>query len=103
MKKRLLLGVLAMVFISGIAFADPVFDDSVQTDEPVAAVVDQQLFKRSGQGSGSYSKLFGGNEGSMMKVNMACGLPPLPPLGCQVGACVCNQYGQNCQWTFVCR
>lgn len=36
------------------------------------------------------------------KANMACGLPPLPPLGCKVGACVCDQNGQNCQWTFIC-
>src|SRR3989442_690422 len=35
--------------------------------------------------------------------SLACGLAPLPPLGCTVGACVCDQYGQNCHWTFVCR
>lgn len=35
--------------------------------------------------------------------NLSCGLPPLPPLGCKVGPCVCDQYGQNCQWTFICR
>lgn len=34
--------------------------------------------------------------------NMACGLPPLPPLGCKVGPCVCDKNGQNCQYTFVC-
>lgn len=34
--------------------------------------------------------------------SMRCGLPPLPPLGCRVGACVCDQTGSNCQWTFVC-
>lgn len=34
--------------------------------------------------------------------SMSCGLPPLPPLGCRVGSCVCNQFGQNCQWQFVC-
>lgn len=102
MKKRLLAGIFAVALMSGIAFANPVFDDSVQKDEPVAAAIHQQLLNHSGQGNGTYSKLFGGNEGSMMKVNMACGLPPLPPLGCKVGACVCNQYGQNCQWTFVC-
>lgn len=36
------------------------------------------------------------------KINISCGLPPLPPLGCQVGACVCDQYGENCHWTFIC-
>jgi len=103
MKKRLLLGIFAMSLISGIAFANPVFDDSVQPDEPVASAIHHQLLKRSGQGNETYSKLFGNNEGSLIKVNLYCGLPPLPPLGCQVGACVCNQNGQNCQWTFVCR
>lgn len=34
--------------------------------------------------------------------NMSCGLPPLPPLGCKVGPCVCDKNGNNCQWTFVC-
>lgn len=34
--------------------------------------------------------------------SMACGIPPIPPLGCKVGACQCDQYGQNCAWTFVC-
>ncbi len=37
------------------------------------------------------------------QASLACGLAPLPPLGCRVGACVCDQYGRNCQWTFVCR
>lgn len=34
--------------------------------------------------------------------NLACGLPPLPPLGCQVGPCVCDEHGRNCRWTFIC-
>jgi hypothetical protein len=33
---------------------------------------------------------------------MSCGLPPLPPLNCDVGDCVCDQNGNNCQWQFVC-
>ena len=35
--------------------------------------------------------------------SLACGIPPIPPVGCRVGACVCDQYGQNCQWTCICR
>lgn len=31
-----------------------------------------------------------------------CGIPPLPPIGCKLGPCVCDQNGQNCQWTFIC-
>lgn len=35
--------------------------------------------------------------------NLSCGIPPIPPIGCKVGPCVCDQNGQNCQWTFICR
>ncbi len=31
-----------------------------------------------------------------------CGFAPFPPPGCRVGPCVCDQTGQNCQWTFIC-
>lgn len=34
--------------------------------------------------------------------NLNCGIPPIPPVGCKVGPCVCDQNGQNCHWTFVC-
>ncbi len=37
------------------------------------------------------------------KANMACGIPPIPPIGCTVGPCVCDQNGNNCQWTMICR
>jgi len=31
-----------------------------------------------------------------------CGIAPIPPIGCRVGACVCDQYGRNCRYTFIC-
>lgn len=34
--------------------------------------------------------------------SIACGIAPIPPVGCRVGACVCNQNRTNCQWSFVC-
>lgn len=34
--------------------------------------------------------------------NLACGIPPIPPVGCKVGPCVCDKQGQNCQWTMIC-
>lgn len=34
--------------------------------------------------------------------NFKCGLKPLPPLGCKVGRCVCDQNGNNCQWVMDC-
>jgi len=35
-------------------------------------------------------------------VNLSCGIPPIPPIGCVVGACQCDQNGANCRWTFIC-
>ena len=45
----------------------------------------------------------GFDERYLKKVNFKCGLAPLPPLGCTVGACTCDQHGENCQWTFICK
>lgn len=43
------------------------------------------------------------NDGSFLKTqNINCGIPPIPPIGCRVGACICDQTGTRCQWTFVC-
>lgn len=42
------------------------------------------------------------NQTPIQKVNINCGLPPLPPIGCSVGACQCDASGENCQWTFNC-
>lgn len=36
------------------------------------------------------------------KTNLSCGIPPIPPLNCSIGSCVCDQNGQNCRWTFIC-
>ena len=35
-------------------------------------------------------------------VNMQCGIPPIPRIGCQIGACVCDG-GGRCYWQQVCR
>jgi hypothetical protein len=36
--------------------------------------------------------------------NLACGIPPIPPIGCSrdQAICLCNDYG-NCEWVFMCR
>lgn len=34
--------------------------------------------------------------------NLMCGLPPIPPIGCKLGPCVCDASGRNCHWTFIC-
>jgi|ETNmetMinimDraft_13_1059891.scaffolds.fasta_scaffold139436_1 hypothetical protein len=41
-------------------------------------------------------------DGSFDVANISCGIPPIPPIGCRVGACICDQHGRNCQWTFIC-
>lgn len=32
-----------------------------------------------------------------------CPLPPIPPIGCEVGPCICDAYGRNCRYVFICR
>lgn len=39
---------------------------------------------------------------TLIPVNINCGIPPIPPIGCKVGACMCDQSGRHCEWTFVC-
>jgi hypothetical protein len=35
--------------------------------------------------------------------SIACGLPPLPPLGCVLGPCVCDSDGKDCHYEMICR
>jgi hypothetical protein len=35
--------------------------------------------------------------------SIACGIAPIPPIGCRLGSCVCDENGNNCHWTFICR
>ena len=86
-----------------VAFAGPIFDDSVQSENAYTATKQELLFKKSSNSTASAANLLSEQQGSMMKVNLSCGLRPLPPLGCQVGPCTCDQNGNNCQWTFICR
>jgi hypothetical protein len=39
---------------------------------------------------------------ALIKTNLSCGLPPLPPLGCKNPTCFCDQNGNNCRWIFQC-
>lgn len=96
-----IIGLLAIT--ATVAFAAPIFDDSVQSETGYATTKQELLFKKSINSTASAANLLPEQQGSMMKVNMACGFKPFPPLGCQVGACVCDQNGNNCQWTMICR
>lgn len=103
MKKSLFISVLLSAIISAAAFASPIFDDSVQSDTSNVQVKQELLFKKSNNPSSSVANLLPAQQGSMMKVNMSCGFPPFPPIGCQVGACVCDQNGNNCRYQMICR
>lgn len=37
-----------------------------------------------------------------MATSIRCGIPPIRPIGCKVGPCVCDQNGQNCHYEFIC-
>lgn len=39
---------------------------------------------------------------TVTRANFGCGIPPIPPIGCRVGPCVCDQRGQNCRYQFIC-
>jgi hypothetical protein len=39
---------------------------------------------------------------SFATANMSCGIPPIPPIGCHVGPCVCDARGMDCHYEFVC-
>jgi hypothetical protein len=39
--------------------------------------------------------------GSALAQSLACGIPPIPPIGCRSPHCVCDVYG-HCQWVFDC-
>lgn len=74
---------------------------NIKPESNISNLKENDEFKKE---SFNIQKLLMNKDDKNKKVaNMSCGLPPLPPLGCQIGACVCNQYGQNCQWTFICR
>ncbi len=42
------------------------------------------------------------NATPIIRVQLACGIPPIPPVGCRVSGCICDQNRQNCQWQFAC-
>lgn len=74
-----------------------------------AAVIDSplQLIQPSHESTNDAILNVFSNDSSQFKeikvASLKCGLRPIPPLGCQVGACVCDRSGYNCQWTFICR
>ena len=83
----------ALVAVCGMTFADT----TPRTEAPTVATIapvqyEAELVRRLQL-----------DPGKIEQTSMSCGIAPIPPIGCRVGACVCDQYGHSCQWTFVCR
>ena len=53
------------------------------------------LFAISGLGGGNQTP-------APLPVSLKCGIEPIPPIGCEVGPCVCDSRGKNCEWQFIC-
>lgn len=81
MRAFLLLGVLAVFFVSSAGHAN----ESRPSDKEVSI----------------QSEIADLMNDTVHVANLSCGIAPIPPIGCKVGACVCDQYGSNCQWTFI--
>ena len=41
------------------------------------------------------------NANYIILANISCGIPPIPPIGCVIGNCVCDS-GGNCSWQTIC-
>jgi hypothetical protein len=84
----------------------PVNEQSGEISKQSAATVGSQmnqLLESMGLGAdSSYQSSAGRFDEFTQVVNLSCGIPPIPPVGCKVGACVCDRNGRNCQWTFIC-
>ena len=99
--KKLLIGLCAVLTITGVSASEPIAN--------AQGACDQVELIMPGPADTIVSPLDGikvtnsWNEGSFIKAqNINCGIPPIPPIGCRVGPCVCDQTGTRCQWTFVC-
>jgi len=83
--------VMALAVLCGISFASSTSSKDAPTVPLTPAQYDAQWAQRLQL-----------EPGRIEQTSMKCGLPPLAPLGCRVGPCVCDQTGQNCQWQFIC-
>ena len=96
MKKSLIIGfLLAVASVSNVFAGDFIKSENEQIK---THLLDEVV---NTQSNGQIENGF--DYRNLTKTNLNCGLAPLPPLGCVVGSCVCDQNGNNCQWQFICR
>lgn len=99
--KRALVGICAVLAMSA-SFANDADVNALESCEPTELIMPGPADKIVSTLDDLNVKN-GWNDGSFIKAqNINCGLPPLPPIGCRVGPCVCDQTGTRCQWTFIC-
>ena len=94
-----ILKTLTLLFVVFSITGTVIASDSVTQSTPTQYTLTPDSIAETGESSNFNNSII---PYSFKKVNLSCGLPPLPPIGCQVGACVCDQNGNNCQWTFIC-
>ena len=87
------LNLLALGIIAFLAAGTTVAADTVGTQQGDIIVSPNDTYGASNGFDPRY----------LHKTSMACGVTPIPPIGCKVGACSCDQNGSNCQWTFICK
>lgn len=86
----------------GTTIAADTATEQVSSSQQVAETSQAGLPDRIVSPRNTFGATDGFDHRYLHKANMACGIPPIPPVGCKVGACVCDQNRQNCQWTFIC-
>lgn len=101
------LKLLALGFIACFAIGTAMAADTAIEQTPSAQQVTESnqtgLSDRIVSPRDAYDVSNGFDPRYLHKTNMSCGFRPFPPFGCKVGPCVCDQYGNNCQWTFICK
>jgi hypothetical protein len=102
MRKLLATSAVLISLFSGLANAETNHSD-INYNSATAQTQNLLLKNSSLLRDDSVISKFNSQDGEMMQVSMRCGFKPFPPFGCTVGACVCDQNGNNCQWTMICR
>ena len=78
-----------------IAFSSLIFSSNIDHD-----VSTEMEFSFLETPAAHASALFGDKDG--IYSSWACGFKPFPPFGCEIGRCVCDSDGRNCEWEIVC-
>lgn len=104
MERMKLLAIVFVAYISiGYAVAADTIIEQTLPSQQKSELIKDWLFDRVVNAPDNFSLNSGFDPQYLQKVNISCGYPPYPPYGCKLGACVCDQNGRNCHWTFECK